>query len=517
MTPSPCKANNPPTPDFRSMPTCRSLTIALMLSALLLPLMAGCDRDEKFSAANPARETPPPAQPGCQGCHAVRLDPDHAFACPTCHNGDATGATAATAHRGMIALPAHPANMDRVCGRCHRQQAAGAAKSSHFTLTRTINSVRKAFGATTSLATLTAIPVEEPPTTPLALADDLLRRRCLRCHLYYQGDPYPETEHGTGCAACHLSFHDNAMQGHRFVRYPDDSQCLHCHHGNRVGGDYYGRYERDFSMEFRTPYRTEDNPPRPYGVEYHQLRPDVHQLAGIACIDCHSGAQLMGGGRQDSSPSLTCDGCHGWQPGQPPPAANLLVKEGRLILVTKLAHKQLSVPPRTNPVHRQYRDKATCVACHAQWGFNDQGTHLLRQDADDYEAWSYLTVQGSLEVEAQLENNLYGGDQTAPEMIDKLTGEARPGLWYKGFEQRRWETALLCNDRDGRITVCRPSLDLHLSYVNGEGEVLFDAETPDPSTPKIRPYTPHTIGKAGAFFRQRLQAGRPANKKQEQP
>lgn len=498
------------------MPTFRFLAIALLLPTLLLPLLTGCERNDTTATAERATKPPAPTRPGCLNCHPVQLDPDHSFACQTCHHGDASADTAESAHRNLIGLPAHPYNMQQTCGQCHPQQTANAATASHFTISRAVNLVRTAFGATAPLTSLTEIPVTEPPTTILALADDLLRRRCLRCHLYYQGGPYPETEHGTGCAACHLTFHDNALQSHQFRRYPADDQCLHCHFGNRVGSDYYGRYERDFSREFRTPYRNDDTYPRPYGVEYHQLQPDIHQQAGISCVDCHSGAQLMTGNQRQAEDVLTCKSCHDWQPGQPAPATNLVARDKRLVLVTRADRRELVVPPMRNPVHRQYQNKATCVACHAQWSFNDQATHLIRQDSDDYEPWRFLTVQGSIEVEAQLENNLYGDDDSEPSMIDKVTGERRPGLWHKGFEQRRWETMLLCKDKDGRLTVCRPSLDLHLSYINDEEEVLFDSAATTSTTQRIRPYTPHTIGKAGSFFKQRLSANN-GSTKQEQP
>ena len=36
------------------------------------------------------------------------------------------------------------------------------------------------------------------------------------------------------------------MQSHAFST-PTDKQCLSCHYGNYVGGDYYGRYEHDFT------------------------------------------------------------------------------------------------------------------------------------------------------------------------------------------------------------------------------------------------------------------------------
>ena len=159
----------------------------------------------------------------------------------------------------------------------------------HFTLAREVNLVRKAFGAKETLSGLTQIPVADAPKDPLQLADDLLRRRCLRCHPYSSGDPYPYVNHGTGCAVCHLDFTDGAPTSHTFLATPGDKQCLQCHYGNWVGADYYGRFEHDFNTEYRTPYTTKESFTRPYGVEYHQLAPDIHQQKGMICVDCHSG------------------------------------------------------------------------------------------------------------------------------------------------------------------------------------------------------------------------------------
>ncbi len=478
------------------MPYRASLATRLLLLTLLLAgsLTGGTARDADAA----------PAVTGCQRCHPVTLDPPHSFGCTGCHDGDATATTSEAAHANLDDAPAHPANMAAVCGRCHAKEVKAAAGSLHFTLAKEVNIVRRAFGAKQDLPSLLAIPVAEPPATPLALADDMLRRRCLRCHPYYAGDPYPETSHGSGCAACHLAFSGRAMTSHAFVRFPSDAQCLHCHYGNTVGADYYGRYERDFSSEFRTPFRVDGAAPRPYGVEYHQLQPDVHQKAGMACVDCHGGAELMGTGHGRNT--LSCASCHDWRPGQPPPAANLTVAGGRLVLTGRRDGKRHAVPAMTNPAHRRYQGKATCVACHAQWSFDDQGTHLLRQDTDNYEPWAMLTVQSCFEVEYALENGLAGESDTPPSMIDKLTGDARPGLWLKGFKLRRWEEPKLCRDDRGRLTVCRPILDLHLSFVNADEEVVFDAVPPLATTRTLRPYTPHTIGTAGAFYRQRLEA-----------
>jgi hypothetical protein len=58
------------------------------------------------------------------------------------------------------------------------------------------------------------------------------------------------------------------------------------------------------------------------------------------------------------------------------------------------------------------------------------------------------------------------------------------------------------------LRVLRPSLDLHLSWVDEQGQTVFDS-TGGPGT-GMRPYTPHTMGKAGPFYWQRLQGFIPA-------
>lgn len=478
-----------------------TLTIILVLIASLQLCTLGCRQGEKQTLAPPAPAAAPP--PGCQGCHPFTLDRNHTLACSRCHGGDEGSGDKETAHRGLSAHPAHPDRMASSCAPCHPQVAA-VANSLHFTLAPEVNGVRAVFGSREPLAALGEIPMAEPPTTPLALADDLLRRRCLRCHLYTVGDDYPATRHATGCAACHLEYADGKPVSHQFVKSPSDRQCLACHYGNFVGADYYGRFEHDFSQEYRTPFRTGIVKPPEYGLEYHQLAADIHQQKGLACIDCHSGAELMGAAK------VTCADCHAWQPGSPPPLANLSVAEGRLFLTTRLSGVKLAVPRASDPAHAQYGPTVGCAVCHAQWSFSDQGTHLLRQDVIDYEPWQALTGQGSSEVQRQLQDNLTGDDTlTVPTMTDKISGVAKRGIWLQGYGQRRWEEVPICPDPAGVLQVCRPLLDLYLTYVNGERQVVFDSLPRQDPAAGMRPYTPHTIGKAGAFYQERIRLRRP--------
>jgi hypothetical protein len=484
-------------------------SIRPFFSLLLFPLLLAACSDRSETADPESIPMPKPAvvaTRGCRQCHPVELDPAHAFGCSACHQGNEEALSREEAHAGLVVRPAHPNQMEKACGSCHDELVAQAARSLHFTLKNEINGVRRVFGAEEDLASLVDIPVTDRPATPLALADDLLRRRCLRCHLYYEGDPYPETRRGTGCAACHLAYGDGGMRSHRFTGPVADAQCLHCHYANTVGADYYGRYEHDFNWDYRTPYPPVRTEPPPYGVEYHQLAPDVHQRAGLACIDCHAGAELMGRAHGNETPAaLSCESCHQWRPGQKMKGLSLAEEGGRVLLTLRFGGRKIPVPQMASPVHLTYAGRATCVLCHAQWSYSDQGTHLMRHDAEAYDPWYYLTTQSCYEVESLLEASLFGDETREPMMTDKITGLPKPGIWYKGYELRRWELPLICPDQDGRLTICRPVLDLHLSYVDGEEKVIFDSVPARGPAGGVLPYTPHTIGKAGAFFRERLQ------------
>ena len=224
----------------------------------------------------------------CIECHNFKLDEPHSFTCTTCHQGNSRSRDKDVAHNKMMSLPSHPDNMVEACGSCHSDSVDNIIHSLHFTLSGSTNLFRKAFGAEEDITTFLDTPQIDDPDSILDLADDLLRRRCFRCHPYTKGDDYPAVSRGTGCASCHLAFSDGKLVSHTF-QSPTDDQCLSCHYGNYVGSDYYGRFEHDFNDEYRTPYTTSEKHFRPFGVEYHELKPDIHQLRGMVCIDCHKG------------------------------------------------------------------------------------------------------------------------------------------------------------------------------------------------------------------------------------
>jgi len=428
---------------------------------------------------------------GCKRCHDIRLDPNHSFACTSCHRGQAKGYVKDQAHKGLVRHPASPENAKIFCARCHEKEYLSAQASIHYSLKKEIGKIWQAFFPGDMAPPIKAIRGVEKPDTKRAIIMDALARRCLRCHVYYQGESYKGTHRGTGCAACHM---DVGRTGHHILKKPRERNCLSCHYANFIGWDYEGRFEKDYPEDFRAPLCQGRHIPRPYGVEWIHMEPDVHKKAGMTCLDCHD-SQPFHKTAKKKTPSASCIRCH-------------------ILKVDIVGHRQEDIP------------RAKCSVCHAVWGVLDLGRNLLRQDEPDLEEWQFLKVEGSSEIETILDR--WANSATLPPssvftMTDKISGKPFPGLWFAAFEQRRWAPVVLGTDRENRISVIRPLLDLSISYENSEEETLFDAIKPGPEGPasstttvkivypsyiQIRPlpksylwlpYHPHTIGEPDVF------------------
>jgi hypothetical protein len=463
----------------------------------MMVALAGCSSEEEPQKTNDAAAL---TIEGCTSCHDVSLDDNHQLACTACHAGDESITEANLVHQGVEFQPAHPDRAGRFCGPCHRQQIGMVQDNSHYTLTGHIQAVRSAFGAEPNPATAASLESYGEPDTVLQLVDDLLRRRCLRCHVYYEGDDFPLVRRATGCGACHLEYKDQEMASHRFLAKPTDTRCLSCHYGNHVGFDYYGRYEQDFNEEYRTPYTAPKEPNREYGVEYHQLEPDIHQQAGLVCIDCHSISEVMGSGAERAE----CRSCHDrtFLEGETRPSIRQSAQS--FTYTSPATGKTFTLPVLAHPAHEIYTN-VSCQTCHGTWTYNDGETHLLRLDHDEFDDFYKLTLDGSSEVNTVLHSHFSeDGEILDTMMSDKFTLEQLQGIWFKGFSERRWEQRLYARDEEGRIAPARPILDLHLSWIDEDEELRFDNVAPLPEHKLNRTYVPHTTGKAGLFYEQRL-------------
>ena len=169
-------------------------------------------------------------------------------------------------------------------------------------------------------------------------------KACLRCHLWSFGDnKFPGDFRSSGCTACHMVYADDGLSRsadanidkgttphpveHKLTNAIPSEQCVHCHYrGGRIGPSYAG---------YRESAATGLNPASPetlaaalhgHDANYYltdedttndvdETPPDVHQQAGMACIDCHTAADVHGDGNIYTNSTLavevTCESCHG--------------------------------------------------------------------------------------------------------------------------------------------------------------------------------------------------------------
>ncbi len=429
--------------------------------------------------------TPPDihTKSSCQTCHNVILDANHNFKCIDCHKGNNQACFEEKAHKGLIKSPASPDNAKAYCGRCHLLEVNNVLHSIHYTLNKEISLVWKAFFPSQQPPPLKKIRGISRPKNPSQLLEDLLARRCLRCHVYYEGDDYKGTRRGKGCAACHMSV---TSKNHHNFKAPTIENCLSCHYANFVGWDYVGRFEKDYPEDFRSPLQRGKHIQRPYGIEWIQMTPDVHFMAGMTCIDCHK-KTLFHVKKGKTPHPISCKDCH---------------------------NKLTPIPGHDS----SSKCKAECQTCHALWAVWDQGRSLIRQDDPDLEEWQFLAIQGSSEIEYQVSKYVNASNDSSfkPTMSDKIHSQDLPGLWFAALEKRRWAPVILGKDSKGTLSVMRPLLDLTLSFADAYGETVldnikargrnfFDLSYPDwflsnedfkvdPSL--CLPYHPHTISKA---------------------
>ncbi len=455
----------------------------------------------------------------CLTCHSgiENISKSHNFSCTACHNGNSTARSLPKAHTGLIRNPSSPEFVDVKCGKCHEKEVEKLKNSLHSTVAKLIAITRFIFGAQKTpeylygaieSKTLSLIP--EPtdhPESPASIVDDLLRRKCLRCHVNTEGVKAPGFYRASGCAACHV-FYDNdgiykgkdrIMRGrigyaayHRFTKDVPDIQCMHCHNGNRVGADYHGLFEHDYDKSYRSPY-----PSRVvYGIDFHYLREDLHARSGLQCVDCHKGVM--------EDKKVKCESCHGGFESEID--LNFVdLKQGKPYITLRTGRK-LRVPEfkKDAPGHDRKHHKVACSLCHASWAYGDYGLHLVRIDIPDYYPWKRLILQADPPVTEFLKDQLEKPfkEWEKPKMKDFIDGKIKRGLWLSGWSLRRWEIIPM-GVKGEKYAALRPMYQFFISYVDSEGYVIMDSEKPLRGDGKIWgsvAYTPHTTGRGRECF-----------------
>jgi hypothetical protein len=488
-----------------------------------------------LAAAGGCRNGPEPGFHECLSCHEgiESAGPGHDFGCAACHLLSEDRDRPLHDHQPILDNPAGPEASGQICAPCHQEAMAAFQTGLHMSLAGMINQTRYLFGAQTrasppiygaggTLAPLPQSPAE--PERPAELVDDLLRRKCLRCHPDAAGSESRPPYRGRGCAACHVlyapdgRYHgrdrslDRNSTGHPRVHgltaAIPDSQCLKCHRPNYVGSDAHGLFERDYDSFFQeAALGAEAAEDKPWGP-FHRLAGDLHVERGLGCLDCHGQADVMGDGRQAGfalqSPGTRCQDCHGgFASPEPDTRVPGIARHNGTWTFTDRDGRRRRLPlfspnsPSHDPaVHSRLR----CSACHARWTGHDYGLSLQRQDGGDFRVWTYLTGQGDPGLESKLER-LLANPKRPPRSVDLLSGEMEQGLWLKGYRFRRWEHLVLGLDHRGRISLMRPLHQYRVSFVDSRGRVRLDSVIPRRTDGgpgwAFMPFVPHTTGPRG--------------------
>lgn len=348
---------------------------------------------------------------------------------------------------------------------------------------------------------------------------------CARCHLWSRGKGYrgavdkDGTYRADGCVACHMVYSDEGRsesgdtsidhdeQGHPEVhtitKAVPTSQCLHCHHrGARIGLSFTGRAQM--------PPRLPSGPGVPgttdvrFNENYHLADteanpPDIHHERGLACIDCHVQASIMGDGNifghMDQATRIECRTCHGMpdaegafidNDGNPLWNADLSGPEPVLnSKINQSAHTVPQVLGIVDETSQAYNLRAAvamdanhlkadggleCYACHAAWVPNCFGCHFERDET----AMGQNLVTGLWETGKVTTNN-------------------------KVFEVMR--PFFLGPNKEGRVAPyivgCEPIADVTAP----DGSKILDFKMPETVNSKsglaLQPVQPHTVRSVG--------------------
>lgn len=476
----------------------------------------------------------------CLACHQgiAPIGPGHTQSCAACHLVPALRrAEVLKTHDDVVRNPSDPAHVEQFCLPCHKTEIQHVQAGLHFTMAGIINQTRYLWGAQPVASpaihglggSLKPLPVPDPalyPDTPARLVDDFLRRRCLRCHLHAKGAQGQGFYRASGCAACHMPYNDGGTyQGrdtaidpsargyparHTFTTKIPDSQCRHCHSPNRVGADYAGLFQHDYSDTYRSPRINGRLKPRRYGLYNHSLSKDIHAERGLWCIDCHEKEDVMGDGHvydyESAVPKRTCGDCHGgFGNASIQDAGGVHESSGQRVLISKGNGKTHPIPEfdPNAPGHQiPAHERVRCSACHAQWSYQDYGLSVIREDVIADYKWVHLTAQGDPYLEKRLNAYTFDRKTVYPVSKDRVSGQLGPGIWSMGWRFRRWEFMPLGVDQWGKYAIIRPLYQYRVSYVDRLGDVVLDNVTPSRGDGSGRgwafmPYVPHTTAPVG--------------------
>ena len=377
----------------------------------------------------------------CLDCHSQYKVEHSTLTCVDCHRGKEKAKTKKSAHsnlRKKLSL----SEIESLCGKCHSEEINHFKTALHYTYEKELHSLFSGFSfpdLVKKMEDLSKISYSLSSKEGFLL--DFLRRRCLTCHIFSEGENYKATRRSIYCFSCHTP--------HQLSK-PTDKECLACHYSTRIGWDYYGFFPHNWFRDYRTPLVNGNFPERPYGIEAYLLQEDIHRQKNFKCIDCHTKKEIMEGKEK-----ISCNNCH-------------------KTFKNSFFHRS------------KVLQKSNCSVCHANFLAKDSLRICYYEEKPDLEKWVDLAVQESSEIEELIESYLLG-KKINYTMKDKITGEEKPGLWLCTMDERVFESLHIGKSKDQKLCLIREE-KIILRGLDFELEGVFK-----------RCKNPHSIGKGDIF------------------
>lgn len=500
-----------------------NILISITLTLLLVALVG---MEQTRQTDRPTVPTPD----SCTACHTMEAAPlsaGHdvgAMGCSPCHMGNGQAFEKRRAHHGMVSNPGDLRVVDATCGRggCHPALAARIKTSVMATAAGMLRALDILWG-TRGPRDAALLWAEE---TPRDAPRDYWAKLCAACHLWWpKGRGLGEQRlRGGGCSACHVAgpkpprLEQTGLFRHsRLTMMVPMENCVRCHNRSaRIGLSYQGLAEDNGSGGPHAAGAL--NPLRLSGGRYAMhIRPDVHFTAGMICIDCHTGTEIMGDGtahpRLRGQLDVACADCHTprFMPASSPythPAGRdaqtmrATRAEGMRLTAlnpalpalrdaplaytaarsTPLYALRLKTKPRTSipgqaVLHRKTDGKALDIPLHNR----PQPHHALR----GHERLSCQSCHSPLIPQCYGCHVTLRADTT---QTDLLLGDETPGRWEERLDHARLRNPGLAL-RDGRRIVPYSPCEVSVTVAGADGVAIPGLSR---SGMTMTPFDPHT-------------------------
>ena len=410
-------------------------------------------------------------------CHEG-IEPMHPGArlgCVDCHGGDGSARRRRDAHvpepegierdervpdlKGDLAWrrfrnPMDLRVVDRTCGECHEEVVENVRSSLHGTTAGHLSDgfyemglrdekgsrysvfpVSREAGQPGEVDGLVQVPEFQSHHDRTRIEThypDLVRKECMQCHLYSEGQAvrgrvgFDGSYRGQGCAACHVEYARDGLsrsadrqavrtepghpRSHSMTSAPTTDTCTSCHFGDASIGLHFRGYSQLPPGAPGGPEidgTTDEQLNRVFYMNDAEITPpDVHHERGMHCIDCHTESDVMGDGalhgQMEYAVETTCQGCHGTFDARSSLVTergerirNLYERDGDVFLRSKVTgeeHRVVQVVDVLDPSSSDYNEQAAramttshgnleCYTCHAGWNVNFLGFHFYRNEA----------------------------------------------------------------------------------------------------------------------------------------